>query len=186
MGEKRYWEDEQKFVEKITACEDRGARAVLARSFGIPVAKAGLEVLVEYLKVAGGMPEYWCPSLEAKFFVTCLACRYGIEENGEIPAERKLHSMYAGDSFVSESIRNEIETLLTMKLDDRGVVTGKLSRLFEIGKDNLQGINLAKLICDLTRWNSGKGMSGTRGRWARAIIYGEDRHGEENQAVCSA
>lgn len=184
MADEKYWEKELDFVKKVTECKDKGVRAVLSGNLGVPVSRVNIETLVAYIKVAGWIPEFWDERFEARFFAACLACRYDIKENGEIPAEKKLHSLYAGDSHTSESLRKEIEALFTMNFDDRAIVPAKLSKLFGIiGDKNLRGINLAKLITDLRYWDYGSAMRGTRGRWARAVIYGNDVQAESPQGT---
>lgn len=168
-----YLEKQKRFVDLIQPTVSMRARTELGRLAGVPLTKAPIRNLTDFWLLLGKSSSYyngWAEGLEARFFAACLACRYGVAaEKHRDRLENKLCRMYWNPN-TSDSVKQEITLLLSMKMTEHGQMTRRLSRIIDIlGKEEAKTIDLPALIHDLERWNWNK-LDGPAAWWARRIL----------------
>ncbi len=144
----------QRISDWVTAAQqiltrDKGARTILKRAAGTPLASANGSAIAEFYKIPSP-PAYL---EEQAFAVLCIMCLWKPEEwkrsEPLIKAAKKVLS-----SDIQENFGKKITALMDLSIDKDGYFLAKLFRMIKYAKSKGAIVDASQLLYDLSYWEN--------------------------------
>lgn len=170
-NKRKYLTQCDNFIKNMLVKSTPTEQSTLKVSLGVPVSNANIATLISYFKVSRNTYYgHWNERLEAAFFTTCLISALDVNENGSIPIELILKDAYTKKNS-SDGTKRKIEDMLNTRMDDKAYVLKKLAAIIPLlNKEKVKNIDFAKMLYDLTNWDSHDIAKNGRMHWAESIL----------------